>query len=40
MKGKTDKETYLLILEVLRLARELTEAGYGDIQIGKVKEWR
>lgn len=40
MKGTADKETYLLILKVLKLARELTEAGYGDIKIAKVKEWR
>lgn len=40
MKGKADKETFALILQVLKLARELTKAGYGDIQIAKVKEWR
>lgn len=38
MKGKADRASYLLIIEILKLAKELTDAGHGDIQIAKVKE--
>ena len=40
MKGTADKEQYTLIIKILELAKKLTNAGYGDIQIAKVKEWR
>lgn len=40
MKGTADRASYLLIIEILRLAKELVDAGYGDIQIAKVKEWQ
>lgn len=38
MKGTADKEQYTLIIKILELAKKLTNAGYGHIRIGRVKE--
>ena len=40
IEATADRASYLLIIEILRLAKELVDAGYGDIQIAKVKGWQ